>query len=102
MYGIGWSDDKKCRGCDNEEGTKQHRLYHCWSRREVRNQIPERLEKWETPRGMVCSLKQIPLHQVRKKQYCAEDAREVWELSVVGEGLQSQTEKMEKSASGRT
>ena len=28
MYDIGWKDEKKCRFCDNEEGTKQHRLYH--------------------------------------------------------------------------
>ena len=26
-----WVDAKKWRGCDNEEGTKQHRLYHCSS-----------------------------------------------------------------------
>ena len=60
------------------------------------------LEKWETPRGMVCSRKLLSLHEVRKEQYFAEDAREVWEPRVVGEGLQSQVEKMEKNASGRT
>ena len=32
---------KKCRGCDNEEGTEKHRVYHCPSWREGRNQIPE-------------------------------------------------------------
>ena len=26
---IGWSDEKKCRGCNKEEGTEKHRLYHC-------------------------------------------------------------------------
>ena len=44
----GWVSDekKKCRGCC-KEGTEKHRLYHCPSWREVRNQIPEDLEKWE-------------------------------------------------------
>ena len=41
-----WSDEKKCRGCNHEEGTGKHRLYHCPSWREVRrNLIPEGLEK---------------------------------------------------------
>ena len=40
---IRWSDDMKCRGCDNEEGTEKHRLYHRPSRMEVRDQIPEGL-----------------------------------------------------------
>ena len=40
---IGWSDEKKCRGCDNEEGTEKHTLYHRPSRLEVRDQIPEGL-----------------------------------------------------------
>ena len=102
MYDVGWSDEKKWRGCDNEEGTKQHRLYHCSSWREVTHFIPECFGKWETPRGMVCSRKLLSLHEVRKEQYFAEDAREVWEPRVVGEGLQSQVEKMEKNASGRT
>ena len=35
------SDEQKCRGCNKEEGTPKHRLYHCPSWREVRNQIPE-------------------------------------------------------------
>ena len=25
LYHIGWSDEKKCRGCNNEEGTEKHR-----------------------------------------------------------------------------
>ena len=46
---IGWSDDKKCKGCSKEEGTKKHRLYCTIVRHgaEVRNQIPEVLWKWE-------------------------------------------------------
>ena len=44
---IGWSDEKKCRCCNKEEGTEKHRLYHCPSQREVRNQMPEGLGKWE-------------------------------------------------------
>ena len=38
---IGWSDEKKGRGCNEEEGTEKHRLYHRPCRmevREVRNQ----------------------------------------------------------------
>ena len=40
LYDIGWSDEKTCRGCDREEGTEKHRLYHCPCWKEVRNQIP--------------------------------------------------------------
>ena len=29
LYDIGWSCEKKCRGCNKEEGTEKHRLYHC-------------------------------------------------------------------------
>ena len=29
FFDIGWSDEKKCQGCDKEEGTEKHRLYHC-------------------------------------------------------------------------
>ena len=47
FYDIGWSDEMKCRGRGKEEGTEKHRLYHCPCFKEVRNQTPERLEKWE-------------------------------------------------------
>ena len=47
MCDIGWSDEEKCRGCDKEEGREKHRLYLCPAWREVRNQIRERLGKWE-------------------------------------------------------
>ena len=44
LYDIGWSDEKKkCRLCNKEEGTEKHRLYHCPSWREFRNQVPEKL-----------------------------------------------------------
>ena len=46
-YDIGWPDAKKCRGCKKGEAIEKYRLYHCLSRREVRNQIPERLGEWE-------------------------------------------------------
>ena len=47
-YDIGSSDEKKeCRVCEREEGTDKHRLFHCPSWRDVTNQIPERLRKWE-------------------------------------------------------
>ena len=36
-YDIGWSDDKKCRGCNKEEGTEKLCLYHCPCWKEVRN-----------------------------------------------------------------
>ena len=29
MYDMTWSDEEKCRGCNKEEGTEKHRLYHC-------------------------------------------------------------------------
>ena len=47
LCAIGRSDEKKCRGCNKEEGTEKHRLYHCPCWKEVRNQIPEDLEKSE-------------------------------------------------------
>ena len=25
---MSWSDEKKCRGCNKEEGLEKHRLYH--------------------------------------------------------------------------
>ena len=47
FYDICWSDEKKCRGCTEAEGTEWHRLHHfpCW--REAVNQIPETLCKLE-------------------------------------------------------
>ena len=36
------ADVKSCRGCNIAEDTERHRLYHCPSWREVRNQI-----QWE-------------------------------------------------------
>ena len=47
LYDIGWADEKKCRGCDKEEGTEKHRSCHCPCCKEVRNQIPDKLGKWE-------------------------------------------------------
>ena len=47
LHGVGWSDEKKCRGRNEEEGTEKHRLYHCPSWKDVRNQIPEDVGKWE-------------------------------------------------------
>ena len=47
LYDIGCSDEKMCRGCNKREGTEKHRLYHCPSWKEVRNQTPEDLGKWE-------------------------------------------------------
>ena len=38
---IGWSDVKKCRGCNKEEGTGKHWFSFGPPWREVRNQIPE-------------------------------------------------------------
>ena len=47
---IGWSDEKKSRGCNKEEATEKHRLYRFSSGRPVRNQIPEISgEKWTDP-----------------------------------------------------
>ena len=47
LYDIGWSDEKKCPGCNIEEGTEKHRLCHCPCWNEIRNQIPEESWKWE-------------------------------------------------------
>ena len=44
---LGWSDEKKCRGCNKEEGTEKHRLYHCPCWKDIRRQIPVELRKWE-------------------------------------------------------
>ena len=44
---IGWSEEKKYRGCDKEDGTEKHRLNRCASWREARHQIPEGLGKLE-------------------------------------------------------
>ena len=41
LYDIGLSDEKTCRGCNREEGTEKHRLYHCPCWKEARNQIGE-------------------------------------------------------------
>ena len=35
LYDIGWSDEKMCRGCNKEEGTEKHRLFHCPCWKEV-------------------------------------------------------------------
>ena len=29
LHDVGWSDEKKCGGCNKEKGTEKHRLYHC-------------------------------------------------------------------------
>ena len=42
-HDTGWSDEKKCRGCNKEEGTDKHRLSHCPCWNEVRNQFPGQL-----------------------------------------------------------
>ena len=31
LYDIAWSDEKKCRGRNKEEGTEKHWQYHCAS-----------------------------------------------------------------------
>ena len=50
LYDVGWSDEYECQGCGKDEVTENHRLNHCPSRREVRNQIPEGLGKLEQER----------------------------------------------------
>ena len=46
LYDTGWWDEKKCRGCNRREGTEKHKLFHCPSWREIRNQIPKGLATW--------------------------------------------------------
>ena len=41
-YDIGLSDGKVCKGCEEEEGTEKHRLYHCLTWKEVRDQISKK------------------------------------------------------------
>ena len=36
FYDICWTDEKKRRGRNNQEGTEKHRLYHCPSWRKIR------------------------------------------------------------------
>ena len=45
LYDTGLSGEKKCRGCNNEEGREKHRLYHCPCWKEIGSQIPEKLRK---------------------------------------------------------
>ena len=46
LYDIGWSDEKKCQGCDKEESTEMHRVYHCPCWKEIKSQISEKFKKW--------------------------------------------------------
>ena len=46
-YDVGLSDAKVCKGCEEEEGTEKHRLYHCPTWKEVRDQIFEETRQWE-------------------------------------------------------
>ena len=47
LYDIAWPDEKKCRGCNAEEGPEKHRLCCCPCWKEVGSQIPEEFRKWE-------------------------------------------------------
>ena len=69
MYDIGWSDDKKCRGCNKEEGTEKRRLYQCPSWREVRNQIPEEMGKRETSKEQRKWQRGITSHPLNGKNW---------------------------------
>ena len=35
VFDIGWSDERKCQACHEEEGTETHRLYHCPSAKQA-------------------------------------------------------------------
>ena len=59
LYDIGWSDEKKDRGCKKEKGTEKHRLYHCPSCREVRNLILDGLGKWNKGKHVEGVLRRI-------------------------------------------
>ena len=47
LYDTCWSGEKKCRGCNHEEGTGKHRLYHCPSWRSQKKFDPRRAGKWD-------------------------------------------------------
>ena len=58
-HDIGWADTIMCKGCDEEEGTGMHRLYHCHSWKEVRNEILEELRKGS---GRLWPIQFWPIH----------------------------------------
>ena len=64
MFDIGWLDEKKCRGSDQEAGAEKHSLCHCPSRREVRKQISECLGRWEQRAGTSKDWKVATRHQI--------------------------------------
>ena len=41
LYDVGWSDEKKCRSCNKEEGTERTHSYHCTPWTDISNLIPE-------------------------------------------------------------
>ena len=47
LFDVDWSDESNCQTCYKEEGTEEHRLYHCPEWYEVRREIPEAFRKWE-------------------------------------------------------
>ena len=64
LFDVGWSDESKCQACHKEEGTENHRPYHCPEWDEVRRGIPEAFRKseqkartskkeWKWQRGIV-------------------------------------------------
>ena len=64
LFDIGWSNESKCQACHKEEGTEDHRLYHCSGWNEVRRQIRRKWEQkertskkeWKWQRGNVTHL----------------------------------------------
>ena len=53
LFDIGWSDASHCQACQMEEGTEQHRVYHCPEWHEIRREIQEAFKKWEQKGGNV-------------------------------------------------
>ena len=77
-YDIGWADEKKCRGCNKEEFTEKHRLYHCPCWKEVRNQIPERFGTWEQKARLeVVKVNHVALLERRPMEEMPPDRSEV-------------------------
>ena len=70
LYDIG-QPKKNCRGFKKGDGTEKHRLYHCRSWREVRNQIAEVWGDWEQ-------------RTRTSKKYCMEESHRTLQANTFG------------------
>ena len=52
-FDVDWSEISQRQACQKEEGTEQHRLYHCPEWYEVRREIPEVFRKLERGKAVL-------------------------------------------------